>query len=340
MDWRNWFAGGERVVALPGWRRARLLVPSRGAGQRWRDTGLYPAVTRAARARRLGLRLAAAGGGAPARLIERPGWPLGEWLADVLPGAAYAVVRYGTPSRVQKVVACVVGHDRAPIGFVKYAELPGARLLLRREQEILGSLPTGVGPSVLKTGEFDGGEAVALEAVAGEPLPVTPAPTEAADAFLQRLKVGDPLPLDRHPGAERLRAADPGLVGPWLAALGLRRWPVAVQHGDFVPWNLLRDSAGVVRAVDWEYAQRPGLPYLDWCHHVLQIALLVRRWSVAKTRRFACERLMERFSELDERAARAVVSLTAFEGYLLRRSEGFGDDDRIQRWRRELWSAG
>ena len=63
---------------------------------------------------------------------------------------------------------------------------------------------------------------------------------------------------------------------PPAVAEKLRREVIrtALVHGDFTPWNLRRDRAGLV-AIDWEWARCDGLGGLDLGHGLVMEALLV-----------------------------------------------------------------
>ena len=54
--------------------------------------------------------------------------------------------------------------------------------------------------------------------------------------------------------------------------------PVTVVHGDFVPWNMVLDGS-TLRVFDWEYGCVEGLPHWDETHFMLQVGLIVHRWS-------------------------------------------------------------
>jgi len=47
--------------------------------------------------------------------------------------------------------------------------------------------------------------------------------------------------------------------------------PASIVHGDFAPWNMLRQSDGRLIMVDWERGMKNGLPVLDLLHfHAVQ----------------------------------------------------------------------
>lgn len=70
------------------------------------------------------------------------------------------------------------------------------------------------------------------------------------------------------------------LKPPGLEALkrlaGLRVKP-AIRHGDFAPWNLIRDEEGEVFALDWEWGVPCGISGFDLIHYLTQELRLVQR---------------------------------------------------------------
>ena len=57
-----------------------------------------------------------------------------------------------------------------------------------------------------------------------------------------------------------------------------------IHHGDFAPWNMLVESDGRWRVMDWERGDAEGVPGWDWFHYVIQPALLVDRVTPAVVR--------------------------------------------------------
>jgi hypothetical protein len=49
--------------------------------------------------------------------------------------------------------------------------------------------------------------------------------------------------------------------------------PSAFYHGDFVSWNLISQSNGARRAIDWEFGDGDGAPLLDLFHFFLRFPL-------------------------------------------------------------------
>jgi hypothetical protein len=60
-----------------------------------------------------------------------------------------------------------------------------------------------------------------------------------------------------------------------------RTFHPALTHGDLAPWNIKVSSRGDWTVLDWERANRNGIPGWDWFHYVLQTAILVERQPVS-----------------------------------------------------------
>lgn len=338
MEWHTFFPAHTPVLALPNWQRPRLYIPAHSMHERWVRSGFYPAFRLRARLYRLALRASAAAG-----LITRThtpaaaAWPLGRFVADVLPGAASVSVLLGSPSPTQKTTVQVWDEAGHVIGYLKYAEKPVARTRLQHEHEVLHQLPPGVGPRALKFGPWGAGEALVLSALPGRPFTPTLPPGPALPAYCLKLHVGPDLPLDAHPWVQHCRAQGGTLVAPWLDALAHRHWPVAVHHGDLV-WNLSQDAEGRLRAFDWEYGVRQGFPGQDLAKYLLQVAMEMLNWPVAKGHALAVDYLHRHAGlALTPAEALALVRLAAHDLYQKFEADGFTPDRWEQQWRRAAW---
>jgi hypothetical protein len=326
------------VLALPSWKSPRLYLPVQHFSQRWDASSFYPASRPLARLYRLSLRARAAARLAEVRQVQSGVWPLGAFVRDVLPEVESAVTLVGTPGPAQKITARLLGRQGEVLGYLKYAHKEAARWRLRQEHRLLCNLPTGVGPAPLKFGPFAEGEALLTTVLEGKKVPTYLPPAEDLTNFLGALIVSPSVPLEVHPWAQRIREEGSTGFEPWFEALADKNWPVAVQHGDFVPWNLLRKPGGTLGAIDWEYGVLDSFPYLDLAYYVLQIMALVRRQSPATAAEYTT-RYLNRHARLtlSSREARALTSLAAYDAYTKSREDGQPDDVRLQAWRREIW---
>lgn len=337
MDWEQLFPAGTPVLALPNWAAPRLYLPARGLLGRWEKSGFYPASRLRGRAYRLLLRTRAAAGTDEVRVSRSDGWPAGEFVRSVAPEAASAAVLVGEPSPVQKATVRLWDAKGRIVGYLKYAEEKPARRRLLREHCVLSGLPAGLGPAPLKYGPLGGGEALVTTPLSGRHPPAKLPPTEEMHLFLRKLIVSAPVSLEDHPWVWAARRRSERDLDPWLEALSGRKWSVAVQHGDLTPWNVLRDADGALRAVDWEYGDLEGLPHLDLTHLLIQVSVLVYRWSPRKATEFAVACLAG--GGLGGTEARAMVRLAAYDVHLKHREDGFARAPELQRWLRAVWEG-
>jgi hypothetical protein len=126
------------------------------------------------------------------------------------------------------------------------------------------------------------------------------------------------------------------MIDPWVDAFANATCPVVIQHGDFAPWNIYQDSSGIMTAIDWEYGTLVGFPFLDQAFFMLQVTMLMNRWSPVRAREFAVQKLTKVVSD---RQAHAIVKLAAFDAFHKSLDDGHGPDDPNQRWRRAVWEA-
>jgi hypothetical protein len=89
-------------------------------------------------------------------------------------------------------------------------------------------------------------------------------------------------------------------------------------------------------AIDWEYGTLVGFPYIDQAFFMLQVTMLMNRWSPARAREFAVQKLTKVVSE---RQAHAIVKLSAFDAFHKSIDDGHSPDDPNQRWRSAVWET-
>lgn len=322
-----------QVLALPSAGEPRLYLASESAAQRWRHSGLYPAFRRSARAYRVALRVKAALG--LGRTWSNPGvaWALGEFVQDCLPGVEAAVVSLGTPGPARKITVQLWAGARV-VGYLKYAETSAARARLEQEHRVLGALPAGVGPNVLKYAAFEKGQALVTAPVPGRAVPTRLPPDPGLVGFLETLRQDETFPLERHPWVLNVRQRFGTALDGWLEPLASESWPVVFQHGDFAPWNVLRRADGTLTAIDWEYGSVEGFPHLDAAYYLLQVAALMRRWPPERARAYAARHLG---ASLAAAQADALVRLAAFAAHQEALADGHDPSAPLQAWRRAVW---
>lgn len=337
-DWSIFFPPGTRVVALPDWQRPRLYVGAHGNLPRREQVSLYPASRPVTRLYRRWLKLRIAFGMAHSRTSGSRNWPLGTFLRGATPRPASVVVLLGTPGPVQQATVRLLDEEGETLGYVRYAEKAAARKRLSQEWSMLRAIPEGIGPRPLKFGTLDEGDALLKSALPGTLLFPASVPPQDLTGLLGSLVGDEPVPLEDHPWICRLREDGPPDLDAWLEPLAHRDWPVAVQHGDLVSWNVLRAPDGTLGLLDWEYGTMEGFPYLDLAYYVLQTGALIYREDPTKVARRATD-LLRLQPGIGEQEATALTRLTAYDAFRKTLEDGRTADTPLQAWRRAIFEG-
>jgi hypothetical protein len=339
-DWNLFFPPGTRVLALPNWQQPRLYLPAQRFFGRWQASSLYPASRLRARLYRFLLRTKAAIRSMEVRTAQSSEWVLGKYVCDELPQATSVIVLVGLPSPIQKATAQLRDVEGRVLGYAKYSEKEAARRRLRQEHHMLSSITKGLGPEVLKHEVLEKGDLLLKTPILGRrPLATLP-PIEGAVDYLTSLVVSPPVAVDDHPWVRNIRewGSEAGKLDTCFEALAGRRWPIVVQHGDFVPWNLIQRSENKIGAYDWEHGTLEGFPYLDLAYYVLQTSALVYRWAPAKAAQYVTAYLTsEAWPALDSTESWALTRLAAYDAYQKTLEDGQSASTYLQSWRRAIW---
>ncbi len=334
------FPPGTSLLALPNWRAPRVLLSKSGSPmRRWRDSAFFPAMLPIARLYRVAMRGKAALGWSGARRAPGKRWTLNEFLEDCLPAVASIALQTGHPGRTQRFILELRDQAGTIIGYLKCGTEALARQLLAREYAILRCLPTGLGPTPLKFGDFGDGTALLLSPIPGRPVAPNVPPAPGVLEFAKSLNVSPPLALTVHPYVRNVRARFGTRVDTILEDLAGKTWGVCLQHGDFAPWNLRRNRrTNSISAFDWEYGTSDGFPCTDLAYFILQVAALIYSWPPVKSAIYAATWLEAQPSlGLTGREARALVRLSMFEAYWRLEDVLFGADHPLQPWRLRIW---
>lgn len=334
-DWEPFFLPDSSVTALPHWRSPRLYLLRQNARQSWQASGLYPAYRWQTQLLRSLLRLRATF----LSSTETSGqvWMLAGWPSHVLADLRPAALLVGTPGPAQKLTLCLADDSGRAAAFLKWSDRPAGIARLHRERRVLEALPRGLGPAVLYFGEAGGGVGLLVEALPGRPGVPNPQIPSDALAFLEALQRLATVSATEHPWL--VRWLERPAVACWAAKLTRRAWPVVPQHGDFTPWNLIREGRNL-RAIDWEYGQLDGFPGVDLAYFVLQVGALIYRWEPGHARQRAAAQLRRvKWLTLDDGEADALVRLTAYAAFEAYQRDGHGDDRPQQRWRKAVWQT-
>jgi hypothetical protein len=268
-------------------------------------------------------------------------WTLREFIDDCLPAMDSMVLQTRPPSPAQKFTVELRDQAGAVIGYLKCGTQVLARRRLEQEHAMLTCLPAGLGPTLLKFGDFGDGVALLVTPLCGRPVAPKLPPAPGVLEFVKSLETGSPLALALHPYPRVLRERAGTQLDTILEDLAGQAWPVGRQHGDLVPWNLRRSRDGTsLSAFDWEHGTTDGLPYLDLAYFILQVAALIYSWPPVKSAIYAMTWLEAQPTfGLTKREARALVCLSMFDAYCRLEDDGFGDDHPLQPWRRRIWKG-
>ncbi len=241
----------------------------------------------------------------------------------------------GKPAPIQKIKVVLLDKMGDVVGYIKFSYLKLAQKRLKQEYEILSSLPEGIAPRPWKLQKVLEGTALLISPIHGILLEVCLPPPEDVLAFQKKLVIDREVKLENHPWIEKL--SEKGFTRwEWLEPLQKKKWDIVIEHGDFAPWNLLRDSTGKIWAIDWEFADLCGFPYVDIIYYFLQISALIYKWSPAKAFKIASEYLQSKFA-FNKEIANSLVKLSAFEAYWITSQNGRSDNWPLQKWRRKIW---
>lgn len=334
------FPTGTQVVSLPNSHSPRVMLMGCNPAKRWKESSFYPAYRLSAKAYRLLLRLKAFTGLRAVRLVHSEPWLVREFVHDLLPTISSLVILVGTSSPTQKLIIQIWDQHRV-IGYLKFAWSQAACKSLEREHEVLRALPTGFGPTVLRFGEMGSGKGLLLTPVSGKALSTRLPPTRAVWYFVRSMETSRTVSIDAHPWIRNLRlCSTTDCVDPWIDRLSSRKWPIAYQHGDLAPWNLLHSPHGILGAVDWEYGAIEGFPYVDVIHYYLQVSLLIYKFSPHKAKHFVVHFLSHQLSGFSQSEIAALVNLSVFSTFKQAAQDGHSDFSYYQAWRRAIWMSG
>lgn len=239
-------------------------------------------------------------------------WPLGDLLLPDFPKLSTAAVYVGIPGPGQKITVQLMDDRGGVLGFAKYADKPGTQALIANEAHMLGVIPEGVGPRLLRFMPFQGGELSVQTSLPGRMLVPSSRLGTAQMRLLERLiRPAEVYEASKHPFIESMYERTGGhrrqLLEAIVADLQGSEWPAAWMHGDLSPWNM-HWRRGDCLAFDWEYGRETGLAYLDAPHTSIQFAGLVQKANPRQAKRVISNRLS---AHLPPRYGKFAPSITA-----------------------------
>jgi hypothetical protein len=343
VDWNELFPAGEPVIALPNWDRPRLLVSARLLGRRWRDSAFYPAHRLLARGYKLLLRARTAVRIGQIRYATGGNSTVAEFLRGLVDDPQVPVVQIGTTCAAQKWTLRVADGAGKIRAYIKCGKSNFALNRLANEYKVLGALPKGMGPRLMKFGALANGSALCIAPLAGRPLRSDRSQwrPQLAD-FLERLNCHTPLDVASHPAFMRLAGDAPAVIHDWIDRMSGQSWPVVIQHGDLAPWNIFATTdnhdGSSITALDWEFGNLQGAPYFDAAYYSLQIAALIDRLDPDSAMNYAISQLMRNpWPALEFTQAEAITALAAFEAWRTALADGDSHTEPLQQWQRAIW---
>ncbi|MEJ5238583.1 phosphotransferase [Limisphaera sp. VF-2] len=285
---------GTPAVNFRGWLLTKhgeplLWIPAEAALAR-QTLRLYPAQTRRARwARRL-----------VSWAVGLPGAPgLRRLTLSVAADAAFLPLLAGSgqsPDQVRfgifcgnpraegrRIVFLRFGSDNLPDAIIKAGDHPAAHARLEAETALLRAHPVERLRAPPLKGVWQNGPLRAMvQSYAPGDCPRHPAETLVATLLAGWLDPSRQMPVAALPLWRLLEARLPQDVRFPNSRSRLAEVQVApaLVHGDFAPWNLrVERGTGRCWVLDWERGREGGLAGWDWAYWVVQVGLLVRRWS-------------------------------------------------------------
>ena len=327
------------MVALPNWRRPRLLVAGDGAKERWAHSAFYPAFHLPGHVLRTMLRIRAAAWAVGLPATVRPdGQDLAAFVGDLFPYARVTAALVGNPGPMERITAEIRAPDGTIVAYAKHAVGHAAISRLVRELEMLVALPSGIGPELLRHAPLDRGLVAVLRPVRGRRCGATLPPPPGIFEFLGSLTGSVAHWPEEHPWLRATREVNDIVVARAVKALQGRPWPMAVLHGDLAPWNVIDTGAGL-QCVDWEFGTVQGFPHIDVAYYMLQVAALVYRLPPRLGAWYARRVLTVGRPGLLHSEAAAVVRLAALHGFHENDVDGVDRNAKLQRWRRAVYDG-
>jgi hypothetical protein len=253
-------------------------------------------------------------------------------------GGYPAVVHLAASSKLSTAVV-EVWSRRVIKGYVKLAFTPEASMRLTHEAEMSRLVPPGLAPRIVD--EFRASEVVGMisEPVLGRSPRIGSPDRRACEKFVRALESDESLDVDHLTSRLRLLPSLSGLLADHVLALRNTDISGGVQHGDFVPWNVVVNRRGDFTCLDWEFGQANGVPILDAAFWLLQSQLVANSRSARRTIGEAVRWLVRGpWPNLGRQEALAIVGFAAAQAILRdRNQESFHRrDEAIRAWRFEV----
>lgn len=337
MDPKKFIRPIGAIVCIPNKKNPKLVLPNLTSKQKWVDSSFFPAFKVKAKIRRFLLRCVTL-----LRLKNLghhsvPYYEFDQLIAKHFLSELRTQVLIGTQGETQKLIVKIKSKEET-LAFFKFTNLIMAKESLKNEKEILEMLPVGVCPNVLDEFETSSSYGILIEAVEGKMMSAKLEHIDLMKNMLDSLVDNkEHYCIMNHPWVKRVELD--GNIIDYLRVLENRTWPNAFLHGDLTPWNILVNEYNECKAIDWEYGNKYGLPYLDLVHYCLQVLFLLKSYSSEKAFSRTCEALMD-FNDhnLTENEICAFVRIGAFNSFINSAKYGMPKDSPLQVWRRKIFT--
>ena len=148
---------------------------------------------------------------------------------------------------------------------------------------------------------------------------------EAAEALGFQKRNAEIVDIQEHPWVQRALQRVPWLKKECLVG----RFGVTRTHGDFAPWNILKQRGGNLALIDWEFSEPDGVAGVDLAHYLLVTKQLLSRQDP----RIAVKSTATELSDLegcnsDEGRTLMVLAATS----VLMREQNISPNDKSDFW--------
>ena len=183
----------------------------------------------------------------------------------------------GTPGPTQSIlVRYVEPSNGRPCAVVKVMVSRDAYASERIEAEsnaIQDPRVSGLVPRHRESGVVEGHHYLVTEFVSGPSILPRRGIHAAVVALGFQKRNSETVEIQEHPWVQRALQRVPWLRKERLVG----RFAVTRTHGDFAPWNILKQRGGDLALIDWEFSESDGVAGLDLAHYLLATKQLLGR---------------------------------------------------------------
>lgn len=217
-------------------------------------------------------------------------------------------------------------------GFLKLGTTELATTRLLNEADMLSCLPSGMAPKLLHTGFHENLYYIVLQPIRNSFSKVT---IQKLIQYTNILVTNDLYDLYTHPWITSCQDIFNTSL-QWLNPLANRKWPTALFHGDFSPWNIICAASGNIVAIDWELGNKKGFPILDLLYYFYIDFCLVKRSSPNKALKHVVKYIMPEILNISCTDIFRISRLLSWHVIKTREDDGVGKNDYAINWWKKL----